>query len=165
MTRYCGFILGVAALIVIGAGAGEAQRRSSGELQYSKDGKMVLPADYREWIFLSSGLGMTYGPAGRADAQGHPRFDNVFASPAAYRSFLRSGQWPDKTVLILEVRGSDSNVSINTSGHVQTGVVAVEAHVKDTARFPGGWAFFGFKNSATAKLIPASANCYSCHRE
>jgi hypothetical protein len=53
--------------------------------QYSSDGQMRLPANYREWIFLSSGLAMTYGPAGQTNAQGNPRFDNVFVSPAAYK--------------------------------------------------------------------------------
>lgn len=158
-------ILKIAALLVIGAGFGYAQRGPSDSPQYSRDGTLMLPADYREWVFLSSGLGMTYGPAGRTDAQGHPRFDNVFASPASYRTFLRTGRWPDKTVLILEVRDSASDVSINTSGHVQGDVLAVEAHVKDTARFPGGWAFFGFRKADTAKLIPSTANCYSCHSE
>jgi hypothetical protein len=134
---------------------------SAQDPQYTSDGQMRLPANYREWVFLSSGLAMTYGPAGQTNAQGNPRFDNVFASPAAYKSFLKTGTWPDKTILVLEVRDSDSNVSINTGGRVQTGLAAIEVHVKDKAR--GGWAFFGFGKSDTAKPIPATANCYSCH--
>lgn len=133
--------------------------------QYTKDGLMRLPANYREWTFLTAGLAMTYGPAGQTDGQGNPRFDNVFVSPAAYKGFLKTGTWPDKTVMVLEVRDSDSHVSINTGGRVQTGIAAVEVHVKDAARFKGGWAFFAFQNSDTAKLIPTSANCYSCHEQ
>jgi hypothetical protein len=133
--------------------------------QYTSDGMMRLPANYREWIFLSSGLAMTYGPAGQTNAQGNPRFDNVFVSPAAYKSFLKTGTWPDKTVMILEVRDSDSHVSINNGGRVQTGLAAVEIHVKDIKRFKDGWAFFAFEKSDTAKLIPATASCYSCHQE
>jgi cytochrome c553 len=129
--------------------------------QYTGDGMMRLPANYREWVFLSSGLGMTYGPAGQTNAQGNPRFDNVFASPAAYRSFMKTGTWPDKTMLVLEVRDSDSHISINNGGHVQMGLTAVEVHVKDAAK--GGWAFYAFEKSDKAKLIPASATCYSCH--
>jgi hypothetical protein len=138
--------------------------------QYTSDGLMRLPTNYREWVFLSSGLAMTYGPTGQANAQGNPRFDNVFVSPAAYKSFLKTGTWPDKTVMILEIRDSDSHVSINTGGRVQTGLAAVEVHVKDAARFKGdgfkgGWAFFAFDKADTAKVIPASARCYSCHEE
>lgn len=137
--------------------------------QYNSDGEMRLPKNYREWIFLSAGLAMTYGPAGQTNAQGNPRFDNVFASPAAYQSFLKTGAWPDKTILVLEVRDSDSHVSINTGGRVQTGIAAIEVHVKDASRFKDGfkdgWAFFAFGKSETAKLIPTTANCYSCHEQ
>lgn len=137
--------------------------------KYSSDGMMRLPADYREWTFLSAGLAMTYGPAGQTDAQGNPHFDNVFVQPFAYKSFLKTGAWPDKTILVLEVRNSDSHVSINNGGRVQTSVAAVEVHVKDVSRFEtqfkDGWAFFAFEKADTAKLIPATANCYSCHSE
>jgi len=137
---------------------------------YTKDGKMILPKDYREWTFVTSGLGMTYGPAGTSDTAGNPRFDNVFVNPAAYKAFLQTGKWPDKTVLILEVRGSDSKVSINQGGRVQTDVGAVEAHVKDTTRFPaalfpGGWVFFEFGKAGQASPTPTTASCYSCHQQ
>ena len=34
--------------------------------------------------------------------------------------------WPDKTVMVLEVRKSESRVSINKDGRVQTSVAATE---------------------------------------
>lgn len=129
--------------------------------QYGKDGALVLPRDYREWVFLSSGLGMTYNAS--AAPNGNPPFENVFVNPAAYRTFLKTGMWPDKTVMILEVRASGSQASINKDGRIQTGVVAREAHVKDRAR--GGWAFYGFANGAeSGTLFPKTADCYSCHQ-
>jgi hypothetical protein len=82
-----------------------AQTTSSDAPQFTPDGQLVLPKDYREWVYLSSGLGMTYGPAAQAD-QGNPMFDNVFVAPKAYRAFVESGRWPDKTMFILEVRRS-----------------------------------------------------------
>src|ERR1700737_486368 len=97
--------------------------------QYTKDGELVMPKDYREWIFLSSGIGMTYS----GGASQNPAFENVFVDPEAYRRFLKTGTWPDKTVMVLEVRSSESRVSINKNGRVQTNVAAVEAHVKDSA--------------------------------
>jgi len=130
--------------------------------QYTAAGLMLRPQDYREWVFLSSGLGMTYGPL----QSNHPRFDNVFVSRPAYRAFLETGRWPDRTVLILEVREAQSKGSINQAGHFQTDLVAMEAHVKDEKRFRGGWAFFGFaRGAATAKATPETADCYSCHAE
>src|SRR5690242_5225822 len=134
--------------------------------QFTADGQLIRPKNYREWIYLSSGLGMTYGPAADAARDNNPTFDNVFVNPAAYRSFLETGKWPDKTIFVLEVRASESKGSINNGGHYQSGMVTVEAEVKDEKRFPGKWAFFGLgKTGSEAKMIPLSASCYSCHSE
>jgi len=129
---------------------------------YTADGQLTLPSDYREWIFLSSGLGMTYQP----EASRAPAFTNVFVNPTSYRSFVSTGKWPDKTMLILEVRASASKGSINQGGSYQSGVVAIEAEVKDIAKFPGnGWAFFAFGTSSSAKMLPRTEDCYACHAE
>jgi hypothetical protein len=134
--------------------------QSGGGPQYTKEGKLLLPADYREWVFLSSGLGMTYAQNPQPNAS--PLFDNVFVNPAAYRAFLANGKWPDKTVLVLELRQSASKVSINKDGKVQTNIAGTEVHVKDASR--GGWAFYGFENGAReGALFPKTENCYSCH--
>jgi len=135
---------------------------AAGAVEYTADAKMVFPADYRQWVFLSSGLGMAYVPP--AEARANPNFDNVFVNPEAYQGFLKTGTWPDKTVMILEIRGSDSKLSINKDGRVQTGLVAIEAHVKDASR--GGWAFYAFRNGAKeGTLLPKTADCYSCHQQ
>jgi len=130
--------------------------------QYTADGKMLFPANYREWVFLSSGLGMNYG-AGEPDLS---RFDNVFVNPEAHREFLKTGTWPDKTVFVLELRAAGTNASINKSGHFQTtSIGAREVHVKDESRFPGKWAFFGFNDTSPGDIFPREANCYSCHQD
>ncbi|MGH9612812.1 MAG: cytochrome P460 family protein [Bryobacteraceae bacterium] len=131
--------------------------------QFTSDGRLVKPDNYREWVFLSSGLGMTYGPAANADQNSNPEFDNVFVTPAAYRAFVQTGKWPDKTMFVLEVRSSESHGSINHGGHFQSDLVAIETEVKK----PGGqWTFYGFGQSAgPAKAIPTSASCYQCHRQ
>lgn len=132
-------------------------------IEYSSDAKMILPKDYREWVFLSSGIGMTYIPSAGGGA--NPNFENVFVNPEAYRAFVKTGTWPDKTVLILESRSSESKVSINKDGRVQAGIVAIEAHVKDASH--GGWAFYSFGNGTQHEgaLLPKTADCYSCHQQ
>ena len=133
--------------------------------EFTPDGQLIRPADYREWIFLSSGLGMIYGPVAEANRDRPPAFDNVFVTPAAYKSFVETGKWPEKTMFVLEVRSGMSKGSINNGGHYQGEKLAVEAEVKDKSRFPGnGWAFFGFgESTASGKLFPTSATCYTCH--
>jgi hypothetical protein len=142
--------------------------QASDKAAFTRAGELVQPTDYREWVFLSSGLGMTYGPNAPA-AGASQRFDNVFVNPSSYREFLKTGRWPDGTIMILEVRESETNGSINRFGRFQTGVVGLEAHVKDTNRFGGaGWAFFGLKPGAparsSAKAIPPGNRCEQCHQ-
>jgi len=92
-------------------------------------------------------------------------FDNVFAPRAAYAEFKTTGVWPDRTVLMLENRRGVSKGSINELGQFQTSeVMGLEAHVKDVARFKGGWGFFGFDGETPARQIPYAAACYSCHQ-
>jgi hypothetical protein len=137
--------------------------KSSTAPEYTTDGHLKLPEQYREWVYLSTGFNMSYNPAMR---MGHDMFDNVFVNAAAYRSFLATGTWPDKTMLVLEVRGAESKGSINKVGSYQsTSRMGLEIHVKDEARFPGKWAFFGFSGTQPAPMIPTSAECYSCHSE
>ena len=138
------------------------------EFAYTADGQVKFPADYRQWVYLSSGLGMTYGPIGASGRTGPPMFDNVFVNPKSYREFLTTGHWPDKTMFVLEVRTSESHASINRDGHFQTDVMGIEAEVKDRSAKTGEWTFYGFgdvKNAAAAaaKPIARDASCYSCH--
>ena len=135
-----------------------------GQPQYDADGRMIFPADYREWVFLSSGLNMSYTAA--PAMAGADMFGNTFVPLAAYRAFLATGVWPDKTVIILENRGGTSQGSINKRGQFQTtDYMGAEAHVKDTTRFKGGWGFFGFADGQPAREIPHQAACYSCHEQ
>ena len=131
--------------------------------EYTADGQLRLPENYREWIFLSSGFDMSY------DAKPRDRhmFDNVFVNPEAFLSFQKTGTWPDRTVFILELRSAGGKGSINQAGSFQdTSVVAIEAHVKDEAHLPGKWGFFSFgANGKKAKLIAQTQDCYSCHAQ
>ena len=132
--------------------------------EYTSDGQLQLPANYREWVYLSSGFDMSYNPAMTMD---HHMFDNVFVNPEAWRTFLGSGKWPDRTMLVLEVRGAEGKGSINQQGNFQSSaVMGLEVHVRDETRFAGKWAFFRFPGGApTAKMIPQTENCYSCHSD
>ena len=131
--------------------------------EFRKDGQLLRPKNYREWIYLSTGLGMSYNQEGSAPAAA-PRFDNVFVEPSAYRKFLETGQWPDKTVFALEIRQSASKGSIIQQGRYQSDLASVEVAVKDVKRFPDGWAYFGFNGAAaTAPAFGPSAGCNACH--
>jgi|SRR5882672_1472849 len=132
--------------------------------EYTSDAQMKVPENYRQWVYLTSGFDMSYNPA--MQMGDHHMFDNVFVNPEAYKGFVETGTWPDKTMLVLEVRGAQGKGSINQKGSYQsTERMGLEVHVKDESRFPGKWAFFGFDDDKTSKMIPTSATCYTCHAE
>ncbi len=151
----------VAACVVIGLAQSPSAKAAAEGPSYTKDGDMLPPTNYRQWTYLTSGLGMSY-TAGPNDVV---MFDNVFVNPDAYRSFVATGIWPDKTMLVLETREAKSKGSINQQGHFQgTQLMGLEVHVKDETRFPGKWAFFAFDSpEKNGSLIPQGAPCYTCH--
>ena len=120
---------------------------------------LIRPENYREWIFLSSGLGMDYN----ASVGGPERFTNVFVPLWSYRQFLATGKWPDKSIFVVEDRGSQSSGSINKTGHFQTDFAGMGVEVKDESRFPEKWAYFNFgPDTKTASANPKAA-CWQCH--
>jgi hypothetical protein len=146
-----------------------AQQAAADGATYTADRQLIFPSDYREWVYLTSGLGMTYGPAAPA-ADRPPAFDNVFVNRESHRQFLATGKWPEKTIFVLEVRGSQENVSINNGGRTQGAIVALEVAVKDSTRFPETtWGYFDFgappKVAASAAPLPTTARCYACHKQ
>ena len=129
---------------------------------YTADGKLLLPDNYRDWVFLTSSFDLSYMEGMQMD---HHMLDNVFVNPAAYKSFLATGTWPDGTMLVKENRRAETEGSINKSGQFQTTeTMGIEIHVKDVGHFPDQWAFFAFGDALKpAAMIPQAASCYSCH--
>ena len=153
------------ALAALAPRASSNNESSANAPVYTPDGNLKFPQNYREWVYLTSGVDMSYSP--NADMN-HSMFDNVFVNPEAYKAFLQTGTWPDKTMLVLEARVAGSKSSINKNGHFQTGeVMGREVHVKDSARFSGtaGWAFFNAEDGVAGKLLPKEMACYSCHEQ
>jgi Cytochrome P460 len=154
------------AAVAVSAVFGLASSAVSGEEPpafptYTSDGGLKIPEHYREWVYLSTGFDMSYRLRMQA---GHHMFDNVFVNPESYRWFLKTGTWPDKTMLVLEERRARGRGSINRTGNYQDReVMGLEVHLKDQTRFHHGWAFFAFEGDAVGKLLPPTADCYSCH--
>jgi len=124
---------------------------------------LIRPADYREWMFIGSSLGLNYPAPGAA--QGPAQFNNVFVNRSSYRSFMQTGKWPDKTIWVLEFRGVGKEAVANRAGQFQTDLQGIEANVKDS-RFPDGWGYFVFRDNgpSTAPLSGDTVKrCIDCH--
>ena len=157
-----GFFLAisVALLCAVAASAPQSSAKPAAP-QYTADGRLQFPEGYRDWVYLSSGLGMTY-KGGDSD---EPMFTNVFVTPSAYREFLASGKWPDKTVFVVEERGSSSRGSINRGGRYQSELMGLGVEVKDQSRFPEKWAYFTFGAQPDARKPQPKSACFQCHED
>jgi hypothetical protein len=134
---------------------------------FTVTGELLLPSDYREWVFVGTGLGMTYGPNKRADAD-PAVFDNVYVPREAYRAFMQVGTWPEQTILVMEGRASDTHQLLANTGQAQGEAKYIEAAVKDSARFRDTkWGYFNFGSAktprASARKLATSFDCYTCH--
>src|SRR5438270_5475015 len=112
-------VLRLAWLVIVLPCAAAAQN-----LRYDDDHRLAIPGDYREWVFLTSSLDLNYSDAG---ANGRRSvLDNVFVNPTAYKAFVKTGTWPDGTVLVKENRIAQSAGTISKSGKFQTQIASME---------------------------------------
>jgi len=152
--------LAAAATLGLTAGSTSHAQAPKPAAAFTADGKLEFPKDYRTWVYLSSGLDMSYVENMNMGEQ--HTFDNVFVDPAAYAAFQRTGRWPDGATFVLEVRRGVNKGSINKKGAFQTDRLAVEVHLKDKG-FKSGWAFFPFSSDAPARALPQTSQCNQCH--
>ena len=131
---------------------------------------LLRPAGYRQWVFVGSSLGLRYDPQGdEKPDRGPERYHNVYINPAAYREFARSGQFPDGTMMVLELASAAVKNEPGLQGSYQNEFVALEASVKDSKRFKDVWAYFSFdegNGKLRSKAQPfASDRCWTCHNQ
>ena len=135
------------------------------EPRFTAQNELVHPEGHREWIFIGATLGMSY----TEKAPKEPRFHNLYLNPRAYQEYKKTGRFPEKTIIVMEVLTPGSQSSINRQGNFEDRSLGVEAAVKDSGRFPEGWAYFSFTrpgqpDAPTAKAFPKEA-CWDCHHE
>lgn len=132
---------------------------------FDDDGKMILPDNIDEWVFLGSSLGMGYSQE-NFDPGSPGMFQIARMEPNAYRAFRATGKFVDGTMIALHFFGSQNNISINRAGFVMGGQHFMEIHYKNSERFPDGFNFYTFQNDDTvAAEIPLPNECVTCHKK
>lgn len=137
---------------------------------FEGDDTLLRPEGYREWVFVGSSLGLSYAdipdPANRREDD---LFHNVYIDPSAYRTYSESGEFPDGTVMILELARASVKDEPGLQGMYEQEFVALEVSVKDTSRFEGDWAYYGFTErdgGLKDKAEPFDPeSCWKCHNE
>ncbi len=164
-------ILGLGVLFGVAAVIPSMDDVTSQMPHYVNGDELVRPTGYRRWIFVGASLGLTYAPAAASSGvppQHRQMFHHTYLAPRAYDGYLRTGEFPDKTMLVLELYAAGEKTAPATGGLFEAERRAVEVAIKDRERFPDrGWAYFSFGEGAaeTAVPFPSSARCVACHRE
>jgi len=137
---------------------------------FEREDTLQRPERYREWVFVGSSLGLSYAedPASRSGER-PDLFHNVYIDPGAYQAFSLNGEFPEGTVMILELASAAVKQEPGLQGSYEDQFVALEASVKDSDRFPGGWGYYSFSEeggtlSASAEPFPEE-RCWACHNE
>jgi hypothetical protein len=133
--------------------------------QYASKVVLKAPANYRDWYFVGSNLGISYSENATKD----PNFKNIYIPRAAADTFKKTGIFPEKTMLVMEVYQPTKDASPAKQGQFEGKFIGIEVAVKDKDAVPEGWAYYNFigangERKTTAKANPKQA-CWSCHQE
>ena len=115
---------------------------------------------------VGSSTGLSYNSAPPPAAGAAPgMFHNVYVQPWAYREFVRTGAFPERTMFVLSFyEASRKSAPARTGFYEGDRMPGIEVHVKQRGIDKTGWGFFGFGDGAApATMIPGAAPCYSCH--
>ena len=139
--------------------------RAMASPSYGASGELLRPRDFPSWVFVGSSMGLSYSENGSSKGPG--TFHNVYLNPPAYEEYTRTGKFPERTMLVLALYEPKEKESIQRAGYFEGNLVALEAAVKEQARFPETWAYFDFgKGGADEKAKPfPKASCHDCHKE
>ncbi len=184
-----GLVLAVVALRDHGLGfeeaggkSGKAESRPAAAAatgpQYDAAGELKRPAGYETWVFVGSNLGLEYSEDATKEKPTEKKeksrpakganFHNVYINPEAYAQYVKTGKFPEKTVLVLDIFKAEEREPRNivSEGLFPGAHAGVAVAVKNSARPDGSktdWAYYDFGlESKTAKAFPDKA-CYDCH--
>ena len=152
------------------AGLGPAARSEAPAHQpeYTAQGELKLPVDFDDWVFVGSNLGLEYkDPADNAAPAATPpktgNFHNVYINPEAYAHYRKTGEFPEKTMLVLDIYQAVPGApkSVVSSGLFPGKQMEVAVAVKNSARPDGSktdWAYYDFPlGQKTARAFPDKA--------
>jgi hypothetical protein len=135
-------------------------------VHFTRDGELVRPEGYREWIFV----GTPHTPNDLNDGKApFPEFHSVYIDPPSWDHYKDTGEFREGTTLVKELVSVGSKAATSGAGYFMGEFLGLEVAVKSKERFPdepGNWAYFSFGHeyplADTAEAFPSQA-CGACH--
>ncbi len=174
--------LTVIATLASVAFATPVRSQSSTVPQYTPGGELVTPSGFETWVFVGSNLGLAYKhetlhttakESAQADAQ---VFHNIYINPEAYAYFKEKHEFPELTVLVMEIFTASDKEPKNllSAGVYNDQRIGLQVAVKDSAHpskpSNSPWAYYIPQDWQDPKhpLLPSSEAfdsraCERCH--
>ena len=140
--------------------------------EYTKDGDLVLPKNFHEWVYVGSPLTPNVLNGGHAN---FPEYHNVYIEPGSYDVYRKTGVFPEGTIMMKELQLTQpatnkdgSRTEPSGTGYFPGKFNGADVSVKDTIRYAAssGWGYYNFNHhepkALTAKLKSRS-ECAYCH--
>ena len=150
--------------------------RKMQEPSYDQEGRLLRPSGYEKWVVAGTSIGLGYSDGDKNDPKNPGTFHNVYLQPEAFDHYVQTGEFPEQTVFIVtnnKSRPANTKGSVSRKGFVASPTSGLEVAVKDTKRYPDGWAYFMF-HDAPEKAKPETVHgerafdrkdCFDCHAE
>jgi hypothetical protein len=140
---------------------------------FTKDGDLILPTGFREWVFMGGPITPNSLNGGEAP---FPEFHDVYIERENLRYYQHQGYFPEGTVLVKELvltqKGKHPDGSLDSAsgrGYFPSELHGMDVMVKDSKRFANTnkWGFFTFGHQAPpyspSARVMSVAQCASCH--
>src|SRR2546421_506765 len=136
--------------------------------RFARGGQLLPPVGWEAWVMVGSSTGLSYAaapPPPPAAGAAPGMFHNVYVQPWAYREFVRTGAFPERTMFVLSFYEASRKSAPARAGFYEGDrMPGIEVHLKQRGIDKTGWGFFGFGDGAApATMIPGAAPCSSCH--
>jgi len=145
--------------------------------EYDSEGALLRPVDYEKWIVVGTSVGLSYSDGEKVDPNNPGQFHNVYLQPAAFDHFVETGEFPEQTMFVVtnlpaqSTKKDQERTSVLRNGFFAGRTVGLEVAIKDSSRFPDGWAYYLFRDLPPEKprdaqqAIADRKACYLCHAE
>ena len=178
----------IAALAAISALASIAlatsvRSQSSTVPQYTSGGDLVTISGFETWVFVGSNLGLAYRedlPVTNAREIAHAEqqvFHNIYINPEAYAHFVKTHEFPDPTVLVMEIftAADKEPKNVLAKGVYDGDRIGLQFAVKDSHSpkpHERNWAYYIAQNlNDPSHTLHASSpafddgDCETCHKD
>jgi hypothetical protein len=173
LTAICGGIAVIGATVALFRAQSVVAQAQDSAAVFTSDGKLQVPKGFRSWVFVGAPLTPNGLNGGKAN---FPEFHNVYIQAQNVEAYMKTGQFPEGTVIVKELTRllnpaspDGSRIEPSGRGFFNGAFNGIDLTVKDSKRFAktNGWGFFSFGHhpepyEATSAEKPVS-ECAGCH--